>query len=183
MRRSNRVAVGFREFAGGFAGLNGGSDFYARDGADLGREGAASLKVFPERCEKGGVEPRKRVSGKFNVCLPAGVAVRRRGGSGRPVSLPDPTEIETEAGQDRGPVNAVGVVEHLNGESGDSRCLIAVFMPPLPACGGAHRRQDQPNPAAEPVTSRARDEAAPAVHSRFDIPGSSRPLRGGPPRP
>ena len=55
MRRSNRVAVGFREFAGGFAGLNGGSDFYARDVAGRGREGAASLKVFPERCEKGGV--------------------------------------------------------------------------------------------------------------------------------
>ena len=55
MRRSNRVAVGFREFAGGFAGLNGGSDFYARDVASRGREGAASLKVFPERCEKGGV--------------------------------------------------------------------------------------------------------------------------------
>ena len=46
-----------------------------------------------------GVEPRKRISGKFNGCLPAGVAVRRCGGSGRPVSLPDPSEIETEAGR------------------------------------------------------------------------------------
>ena len=124
MRQSDRVAVGFREFAGEFAGLNGGADFYARDVAGLGREGAASLKVFPERCEEGGIKPRKRVSGKFNVCLPAGVAVRRCGGSGRPVSLPDPFEIETEAGQDRGSVNAAGVVEHLDGESGDSRYLV-----------------------------------------------------------
>ena len=36
----------------------------------LGREGAASLKVFPEMCEKAGVESRKQFSGKFNVRLP-----------------------------------------------------------------------------------------------------------------
>ena len=105
MRRSNRVAVGFREFAGKFVGLNGGADFYARDVAGLGREGAASLKVFPERCEEAGAEPRKRVSGKFDGCLPAGVAVRRCGGSGRPVSLPELSVIETEAGQ-RGRIGA-----------------------------------------------------------------------------
>ena len=71
MRRSNRVAVGFREFADEFVDLNGGADFYARDIADLGREGVASLKVFPEMCEEVGIKPRKRVSGKFNVCRPA----------------------------------------------------------------------------------------------------------------
>ena len=57
MRRSNRVAAGFRESAGEFVGLKGGADFYARDVAGRGREGAASLKVFPEMCEEGGIKP------------------------------------------------------------------------------------------------------------------------------
>ena len=44
-------------FRGEFVGLNGSADFYARDIAGLGREGAASLKVFLEMCEEDGVEP------------------------------------------------------------------------------------------------------------------------------
>ena len=44
-------------FRGEFVGLNGGADFHAQDVASLGREGAASLKVFLEMCEEDGVEP------------------------------------------------------------------------------------------------------------------------------
>ena len=48
-------ALYFKRENEGMLELNGGSDFYARDVAGRGREGAASLKVFPERCEEGGV--------------------------------------------------------------------------------------------------------------------------------
>ena len=54
-------------FRGGFVGLNGGADFYARDIAGLRREGAASLRVFLDMCREDGVEPRRQFSGKFNV--------------------------------------------------------------------------------------------------------------------
>ena len=54
-------------FRGEFIGLNGGADFYARDIAGLRKEGATSLKVFLDMCEEGGVEPRKRYSGRFNL--------------------------------------------------------------------------------------------------------------------
>ena len=54
-------------FPGELVGLNGGVDFYARDIVGLRREGAASLKVFPDMCREDGVEPRKQFSGKFNV--------------------------------------------------------------------------------------------------------------------
>ena len=56
-------------FRGEFVGLNGGADFHARDVAGLGREGAASLKVFLEMCEEDGAEPRRQFSGRFNVRL------------------------------------------------------------------------------------------------------------------
>ena len=54
-------------FRGEFVGLNGGADFYARDIAGLRREGAASLRVFPDMCREDGVEPRRQFSGKLNV--------------------------------------------------------------------------------------------------------------------
>ena len=54
-------------FRGEFVGLNGGTDFCARDTVGLRREGAASLKVFLDMCREDGVEPRKQFSGKFNV--------------------------------------------------------------------------------------------------------------------
>ena len=43
-------------FRGEFVGLNGGADFYARDVSGLRREGAISLRVFPEMCEEDGVD-------------------------------------------------------------------------------------------------------------------------------
>ncbi|WP_218068298.1 type II toxin-antitoxin system HicB family antitoxin [Candidatus Thiosymbion oneisti] len=65
-------------YRGEFVRLNGGSDFYAADIEGLRREGAASLRVFLEACQKRGIEPRKPYSGKFNVRMPtemhAGIA-------------------------------------------------------------------------------------------------------------
>ena len=49
------------------------------------------------------------------------MTARRHDKPCRPEWLPDPSEIETEAGQDRGSVDAVGVVEHLNGSDGANR--------------------------------------------------------------
>ena len=54
-------------FRGEFLGLNGGADFYASDIEGLKHEGALSLSVFLEACEKRGIEPKKSYSGKFNV--------------------------------------------------------------------------------------------------------------------
>lgn len=54
-------------FRGEFIGLTGGADFLAADVVGLRREGALSLKVFLEACEKRGIAPRKDYSGKFNV--------------------------------------------------------------------------------------------------------------------
>ncbi|MCG6869105.1 MAG: type II toxin-antitoxin system HicB family antitoxin [Gammaproteobacteria bacterium] len=57
-------------FRGEFVGLNGGADFYAKDIEGLKKEGAISLRVFLEGCEKHGIEPRKEYSGKFNMRVP-----------------------------------------------------------------------------------------------------------------
>ncbi len=56
-------------FRGEFVGLNGGADFYASDVAGLKEEGETSLRVFPEACERRGIEPRKQFSGKFSLRL------------------------------------------------------------------------------------------------------------------
>jgi predicted HicB family RNase H-like nuclease len=57
-------------FRGEFIGINGSADFYAGDIEGLKREGAISLKVFLQMCEEDGVEPRKELSGKFNLRIP-----------------------------------------------------------------------------------------------------------------
>ena len=54
-------------FRGEFVGLNGCADFYAADVAGLRREGEVSLRVFLDACERRGIEPRKRFSGKFSL--------------------------------------------------------------------------------------------------------------------
>ena len=54
-------------FRGDILGLNGGADFYAADVAGLRREGEVSLRVFLDACERRGIEPRKRFSGKFSL--------------------------------------------------------------------------------------------------------------------
>ena len=54
-------------FRGEFVGLNDGADFYATDVEGLEREGAISLRVFLEACERRGIEPRKHFSGKFSL--------------------------------------------------------------------------------------------------------------------
>lgn len=48
------------EFRGEFVGRNGGADFYAHDVKELRREGAESLRVFLEECERHSVSPRKK---------------------------------------------------------------------------------------------------------------------------
>lgn len=47
-------------FRGEFVGLHGGADFYAVDVEGLKREGAISLRVFLEACERRGVAPYLR---------------------------------------------------------------------------------------------------------------------------
>ena len=56
-------------FRGEFAELNGGADFYAADLEGLRREGAESLRVFLEECERHGVSPRKERKGNFALRL------------------------------------------------------------------------------------------------------------------
>jgi predicted HicB family RNase H-like nuclease len=58
-------------FRGEFIGLNGSADFYANNIEDLKKEGAISLKVFIDACQKRNIEPRKEYSGKFNVRVPS----------------------------------------------------------------------------------------------------------------
>ena len=58
------------QFRGEFIELNGGADFYAADVEALRREGEISLRVFLERCEEKGIEPRRNFSGEFNVRIP-----------------------------------------------------------------------------------------------------------------
>jgi predicted HicB family RNase H-like nuclease len=57
-------------FRGEFTGLNGGADFYAKDIANLRKEGEISLRVFLNACHERGIEPRKQYSGKFNLRIP-----------------------------------------------------------------------------------------------------------------
>ncbi len=58
-------------FRGEFVGLNGSADFYASNIENLKKEGAISLKVFLNACEKRNIEPRKKYSGKFHVRVPS----------------------------------------------------------------------------------------------------------------
>jgi predicted HicB family RNase H-like nuclease len=58
---------GIEMFRGEFLGLNGGTDFYAKDVKGLQREGKISLKVFLDACKEDGVEPRRQFSGKFSL--------------------------------------------------------------------------------------------------------------------
>ena len=80
-------------FRGAFVGLNGGADFYAGDMAGLQREGAISLRVFLEACERRGIEPRKRFSGKFSLRIDpatheaAAIAVAAHGQSLNPWAI------------------------------------------------------------------------------------------------
>jgi len=57
-------------FRGEFVELNGGADFYAKDIENLKKEGAISLKIFLDACNKRNLEPMKKYSGKFNVRVP-----------------------------------------------------------------------------------------------------------------
>lgn len=56
-------------FRGEFLGLSGGADFYATDVEGLRREGETSLRVYLEACQKRGIDPQKRYSGKFVLRL------------------------------------------------------------------------------------------------------------------
>lgn len=56
-------------FRGEFVGLNGGADFYANDLAGLRQEGATSLRIFLEDCERRGITPRKSSKGNFALRL------------------------------------------------------------------------------------------------------------------
>ncbi|NDY44555.1 type II toxin-antitoxin system HicB family antitoxin [Serratia marcescens] len=57
-------------FRGEFLGLNGGADFYAYNVDELKKEGAISLAVFLDQCQKDGIEPYKAYSGKVTTHLP-----------------------------------------------------------------------------------------------------------------
>jgi predicted HicB family RNase H-like nuclease len=57
-------------FRGEILGLNGGADFYGRTPEELRAEFRKSLQVFLEVCREKGIEPRRRYSGKFNICIP-----------------------------------------------------------------------------------------------------------------
>jgi len=57
-------------FRGELLGLSGSADFYAKDVDGLLREGRTSLEVYLQSCEKRGIAPFKRFSGKFNVRIP-----------------------------------------------------------------------------------------------------------------
>ncbi|WP_337039992.1 type II toxin-antitoxin system HicB family antitoxin [Serratia marcescens] len=56
-------------FRGEFVGLNGGADFYAYSVDELKKEGAISLVVFLDECQKDGIEPYKSYSGKVTTRL------------------------------------------------------------------------------------------------------------------
>ena len=56
-------------FRGEFVGLNGSADFYAKNITGLKHEGKTSLNVFLKMCEEEGLEPFKRLSGKFVLRL------------------------------------------------------------------------------------------------------------------
>lgn len=50
-------------FRGDFINMNGGADFYAIDVEGLRREGAESLLIFLEECERHSVNPKKLKEG------------------------------------------------------------------------------------------------------------------------
>jgi len=54
-------------FRGEFIGLSGGADFYATNVKALKKEGAQSLNVYLDACQKKGIAPYRSYSGKFNV--------------------------------------------------------------------------------------------------------------------
>lgn len=49
-----------KTFRGEFVGLSGGADFYAAEVGELQREGAMSLRIFLQACERQGIEPHSR---------------------------------------------------------------------------------------------------------------------------
>ncbi len=57
-------------FRGEFIGLSGGADFYAADVDGLKREGAISLRVYMDACERDGIKPLARASGALNLRVP-----------------------------------------------------------------------------------------------------------------
>lgn len=57
------------ELRGELVGRNGGADFYAHALKELRREGAESLRVFLEECERRSVSPRKNHQGNFFLWL------------------------------------------------------------------------------------------------------------------
>ena len=57
-------------FRGEFLNLSGGADFHGRDVESLRKEGAISLRVYLEACQKKGVEPYRNYSGRLNVRFP-----------------------------------------------------------------------------------------------------------------
>ncbi|HEF8772594.1 type II toxin-antitoxin system HicB family antitoxin [Providencia manganoxydans] len=56
-------------FRGEFIGLNGGADFYAYSVDELKKEGAISLAIFLDECQKEGIAPYKNYSGKISARL------------------------------------------------------------------------------------------------------------------
>ncbi|PVZ86256.1 toxin-antitoxin system HicB family antitoxin [Serratia sp. S1B] len=56
-------------FRGEFIGLNGGADFYAYSVEELKKEGATSLAIFLDECQKDGIAPYKTYSGKVTTRL------------------------------------------------------------------------------------------------------------------
>jgi predicted HicB family RNase H-like nuclease len=59
------------EFRGEIQGLSGGADFYGKSPDELRREFRVSLDFYLATCAKHGIAPKKQVSGKFVVRLPA----------------------------------------------------------------------------------------------------------------
>ena len=54
-------------FRGEFLHLNGGADFYADSIEGLRREGATSLRIFLEDCQKHGISPEAPYSGRLSL--------------------------------------------------------------------------------------------------------------------
>lgn len=56
-------------FRGEFLDLNGGADFYSSDIKGLRQEGATSLRIFLEECQKYGIEPKMEKSESIDLIL------------------------------------------------------------------------------------------------------------------
>jgi possible pilus related protein hicB len=54
-------------FRGEFLHLNGGADFYADSTAGLRQEGAISLRIFLDDCQKRGIAPDAPFSGRLSL--------------------------------------------------------------------------------------------------------------------